>query len=156
MTVQLSKDQIAALRVELKKYGLNVLPLPKSRGGTPGAKTAAPADDPIERQIARLRKMKFKTAGVKAGIIKTLKLAQRVREARKRPNLGALLAMFGVKLQAVATWPEAGPDQNWQALRNGLPRGTLALPAPEAPGEIHYASTWSGPRKQIKCVWYPA
>jgi hypothetical protein len=132
MTIQLTKEQIDAIKVELRKYGLNVLPLP-GRGKAKAARVIVDGGD-LEQRIARVQAMKFKTAGVKAAILRTLKLAKRCRDwnAANPVSIGDLLPMFGVRLQDVQPWPEtAGFEQRWQALRNGS--GTrLTLPAPKA------------------------
>jgi hypothetical protein len=128
MTVQLTKEQIDAIKVELRKYGLNVLPMP-GRGKAKAVETASP----LSARIAEVSKMKFKTAGVKMAILKSLKLRLRSEQYRAANpyDFGTLLGMFGVSLGAIKPWPcGEGFDQRWQALRNGIGKGTLALPAP--------------------------
>lgn len=66
MTIQLSQEQIQALRVELRQYGLNVLPLPKSRGGAPKAKETAPVKPRNASRIAEVRAWKPETAAGRA------------------------------------------------------------------------------------------
>lgn len=139
MTVQLTKEQIDAIKVELRKYGLNVLLLPGKRGRhIRNTAKALPRVDDLQARIAQVRAMHFKTAGAKARIIKTLQLAKRCRDyhAANPYDLGALLAMFGVRLQNVNPWPEGeGHGQRWRALANAKVK---ALPAPSTPSEPRY------------------
>lgn len=132
MTIQLTKEQIDAIKVELRKYGLNVLPMP-GRGKAKAAVIVNGGD--LEQRIARLQKMVFKTAGVKSRIMASLRLAKRCRDyhAANPFDLGSLLSMFGVRLQSVNPWPAGeGYEQRWQALRNGFSEPCLMLPAPSS------------------------
>jgi hypothetical protein len=62
MTVQLTKAQIDAIKVELARVGLTVSVARQ-------AKSIAPE---IDARIARLRKMTFKTASIKGEMMRTL------------------------------------------------------------------------------------
>jgi hypothetical protein len=62
MTVQLSKAQLDAIKVELAKVGLSV---------TVARKPKSIASE-VDARIARLRKMTFKTASIKGEMMRTL------------------------------------------------------------------------------------
>jgi hypothetical protein len=89
MTVTLSKAQIEALKVELGKYGLDVRAITKPR--------KAKATDELAERIARVQAMSFKTAGVKASIIRTLKLRQKIDQLGGRGINSYLRAAFCCK-----------------------------------------------------------
>lgn len=80
MTHTLSKEQIDAIKVELKKYGLNVLPMP-GRGkakaeaieDTSTSPLSAIEADNVRFRISQLQAMKFKTAGIKSRLLRNYK-----------------------------------------------------------------------------------
>jgi hypothetical protein len=124
MSIQLTPEQMAEIKRLVKLAGGSVI-FPKPKAGTiPRGKP-----DHLEAQLARLRKMTFKTAGVKSGMVRNIQLAIKCRDWHKAHpvDLTDALAMFGVKPQDVHPWPDAGPDQRGKCLANALPTGRLAL-----------------------------
>lgn len=151
MSIQLTPEQMAEIKRLVKMAGGSVI-FPKPKGET-ATKRGKP--DHLEAQIARLRGMAFKTAGVKASMIRNLKTAIQCRDWRAAHpvDLADALAMFGVKLQDVRPW---GADRG-QCLANGLPNGRLALPAPspgscyEGPGLTRIWADAAAPITRIVC-----
>ena len=138
MTVTLSKAQIEALSVELAKYGLVVKPAPRARQTI--------SANSLEGQIARIRGMTFKTAGVKAAIMRNLRTAILVREARKMPCLETVLSYFGFKVNQVTPWPGVGP--RWQYLANANPVAMLTYQPDNSPKRhVFKAPLW--PTKSV-------
>jgi hypothetical protein len=77
MTVQLSKEQIDAIKVELRKYGLNVLPIPGRGKAKAEASEVSPLSaheaKAVKARITDLQGMRFKTAGIKARLMRNYK-----------------------------------------------------------------------------------
>jgi len=155
MTVQITPEQMAEIKRLVKLAGGSVI-FPKPKGES--ATRCKP--DHLEAQLARLRKMTFKTAGVKSGMWRNIQNAIKCRDwHRAHPvDLANALAMFGVKVRDVTPWPDNGPDQRGKCLANALPTGRLALPAPEGTsypdtcGTMIYADA-AAPVKRIICSY---
>lgn len=101
MTQTLSKATLDALRVELAQYGLDIKKISKARK----------FDCELEARIAHVQAMQFKTAGVKAGIVRALKLAKKARDwkAANPGTITELLAMFGLGITGFE-WASTRPQ----------------------------------------------
>lgn len=156
MTEQLTSNAIDALIATLRSG--DVAPTPKPIVSRPAAKpkrssvTVADTGADIAERIKRIQAMKFRTAGVKTAMLRTLKARQAIDawHAVHPGSITGLLAMFGVRLKDVQPW--AG--SRWECLANGIGRNaTLRLTYQPA---IPRRTEFEAPLWRTRSVYEPA